>query len=200
MYKQWSQQERCSLETVVLEVEPFVDGFLEAIATVRKHDYIAAKQAEFFKSTRDYLRHGEVIVVADFSENYSFVFQDSVQGVHYNNLRATVDPFAAYTVQDDTVVSINCVIISDALEHNTTTFHAFQRQFIQFLKSKVPELTKIYYFSDGAVSQYKNRFNMINLVFHEIDVGVPAEWNYFATAHGKGPRDGLGGTLKRLAT
>ena len=50
------------------------------------------------------------------------------------------------------------------------------------------------------MSQYKNRYNIINLVFHEIDFGVLAKWNYFATAHGKGPSDGLGGTLKRLAT
>lgn len=41
---------------------------------------------------------------------------------------------------------------------------------------------------------------MINLLFHDHDFGVPAEWHYFATAHGKGPSDGLGGTLKRLAT
>ena len=28
---------------------------------------------------------------------------------------------------------------------------------------------------------------------------MSAEWHFFATSHGKGPCDGLGGTLKRLA-
>lgn len=37
-------------------------------------------------------------------------------------------------------------------------------------------------------------------IFHEKDFGVPAEWHFFSTVHGKGPSDGLGGTLKRLAT
>ena len=32
-----------------------------------------------------------------------------------------------------------------------------------------------------------------------MDFGVEAEWHYFATSHGKSPRDGIGGTLKRLA-
>ena len=57
----------------------------------------------------------------------------------------------------------------------------------------------MYYFSDGAASQYKNRKNFINLCHHEEDFGVHAEWHFFATSHGKGPCDGLGGTIKRLA-
>ncbi|KAE8741782.1 hypothetical protein FOCC_FOCC012690 [Frankliniella occidentalis] len=32
------------------------------------------------------------------------------------------------------------------------------------------------------------------------DFGVAAEWHFHATSHGKGPCDGIGGTIKRLAT
>ena len=55
------------------------------------------------------------------------------------------------------------------------------------------------YFSDGAASQYKNRKNFLNLCFHKSDFGVPAEWHFSATSHGKGACDGLGGTVKCLA-
>lgn len=41
---------------------------------------------------------------------------------------------------------------------------------------------------------------MANLLRHKEDYGLDAEWHFFATSHGKGPSDGLGGTLKRLAT
>ena len=58
---------------------------------------------------------------------------------------------------------------------------------------------KIVYFSDGAASQYKNFKNLKNLCCHKSDFGIDAEWHFFATSHGKGPCDGLGGTLKRLA-
>ena len=40
----------------------------------------------------------------------------------------------------------------------------------------------------------------LNLCNHESDFGMPAEWHFFATSHGKGPCDGIGGTVKRLAT
>ena len=40
----------------------------------------------------------------------------------------------------------------------------------------------------------------MNLSFHEDDFGIPADWNFFATAHGKGCWDGLAGSVKRQAT
>ena len=37
------------------------------------------------------------------------------------------------------------------------------------------------------------------MVNHNDDLGIPAEWHFFATSHGKGLCDRLGGTVKRLA-
>ena len=45
----------------------------------------------------------------------------------------------------------------------------------------------------------KNKYNFTNLLAHEKDFGIAAEWHFHATAHGKGPCDGIGGNLKRLA-
>ncbi len=61
------------------------------------------------------------------------------------------------------------------------------------------QIKKVIYFSDGAASQYKNCKNFINLCYHKDDFCVCAEWHFFATSHGKGPCDGIGGTVKRLA-
>ena len=57
----------------------------------------------------------------------------------------------------------------------------------------------MFYFYYGAAAQYKIRKNFINLCHHEIDFGIPAQWHFSATSHGKGDCDGLGGTVKRLA-
>ena len=43
----------------------------------------------------------------------------------------------------------------------------------------------MYYFSDGAASQYKNKKNLINLTHHFEDFDIEAEWHFFATSHGK---------------
>lgn len=80
--------------------------------------------------------------------------------------------------------------------------HLYQQKFIEFINEnpeKYPAITKIYYFTDGSAAQYKNKKNFMNISQHLKDFHLPAEWNFFATAHGKGPSDGVGGTLKREA-
>ena len=62
-----------------------------------------------------------------------------------------------------------------------------------------PFLEKVFYFSDGSASQYKNLKNLINLLFHHEDFKLQAEWNFFATSNCKHACDGVGGTIKRLA-
>ena len=62
------------------------------------------------------------------------------------------------------------------------------------------QVNKVFYFTDGYSAQYKYRKNFANLTYHKDDFSSDAEWHFFATSHGKGPWDGLGGTVKRLAT
>ena len=40
----------------------------------------------------------------------------------------------------------------------------------------------------------------MNLCYHKEGFGVQAEWHFYATSHGKGQCDGIGGTVKRLAS
>ena len=67
------------------------------------------------------------------------------------------------------------------------------------LKKQCSTPDKIIYFSDGSASHYKNRKNLINLCHHQADFGIKAEWYFSSTSHSKSARDGLGGTVKRLA-
>lgn len=124
-------------------------------------------------------------MIGDFAENYSFVLQDAAQGFHWNNSQATIHPFVAYYVECDILHHISYVVISDCLHHDTVAVHLYQKHLINFLKEKFASLPlKIFYFSDGAASQYKNRKNFLNLCHHASDFGVPAEWHFSATSHG----------------
>ncbi|KAJ8678381.1 hypothetical protein QAD02_014168 [Eretmocerus hayati] len=53
--------------------------------------------------------------------------------------------------------------------------------------------------TDGPKQHFKNRFQMSNLLEHEKDFGIAAEWHFCPTAHGKSGYDGLGATFKREA-
>ncbi|CAF1395943.1 unnamed protein product, partial [Didymodactylos carnosus] len=66
------------------------------------------------------------------------------------------------------------------------------------IKVLVPELEIIDVFSDGAASQFKQRFMFRNLVQLARDFSFDLTWNFFATSHGKGVVDGIGRTVKCL--
>ena len=200
-YKAWVSVDHTTLVTITQTADIFVDSLVEYLLKLRKHDFIAKEQAAFLVEKKSSLQEGEIVVLGDFAENYSFVIQDAVQGFHWNNTQATIHPFVAY--YDDAVRGevcfLNFVIISDSLTHDSVAVHCFVKKLLTFLVTKLT-VKKVYYFSDGAASQYKNKKNFVNLAFHNRDFkNIEAEWHFFATAHGKGPCDGLGGTVKREA-
>ena len=84
-------------------------------------------------------------------------------------------------------------------KHSTAMVYTFLKTLIPLLKETHPQLREITYYSDGCAGQYKNRYNFINLLYHEKDFGIIAHWNFFATSHGKGAADGIPGAMKRSA-
>ena len=74
----------------------------------------------------------------DYSENYSFCIQNSMQAWYFNNTntQATLHPFVVYyksSVESKLQVSSFCVN-SDSLEHVASTVYLFQRKFLEIIK------------------------------------------------------------------
>ncbi|CAF3426200.1 unnamed protein product [Rotaria socialis] len=135
---------------------------------------------------------------SDFSENCSFFIQDAALGFHWTNNQATLHPFVFYFKTDRELRHGSYVLLLECKTHDSIAVHLFQRKLIIFLKEKY-EVLKITYFTDGCAAQYKNCKNFINLCYQEEDFEMTAEWHFFATSHGKGPCDRVGGTVKREA-
>lgn len=58
----------------------------------------------------------------------------------------------------------------------------------------------VHFFSDGPSSQFKNRFMIEYARICQLKYELKSlSWHFFATSHGKGVIDGVGGTLKRMA-
>ena len=90
--------------------------------------------------------------------------------------------------------------MSDDINHDKYSVAAFNRTILEKAMSSVPEkIEKLHIFSDGAGSQFKNRFTLSNILRPHIIHSELKEvdWSFFGTAHGKGPVDGVGGTVKR---
>lgn len=186
--------------TIIKPREEYFEVLVAKLENLKMHHFISKAQGKFMKDKKQTLAVDECLVLADFSENYSFVVQDEVQGHHWVNKQATVHPFVFYYKDQDKLKSHSFCVISDHLEHNSTTVHAFQFQLTNYIKEHHPSINKLIYFSDGAASQYKNKIFFINISFHKEDFGLDVEWHFFASCHGKNACDGVGGTTKRAVT
>lgn len=165
------------------------------------HSFIAKRQSEFLKSCKLNLKSDEFVIISDFSENYSFTIQNETQSWHWANAQCTIHPFSVYFKNEsDDIQHRSVIVIAESLKHDFAAVKLFQNKLLQYLKSTFSVIKKIYFFSDGAGGQYKNRFNFHNLCEMKYSENIDVEWHFFATSHGKGPCDAIGGTLKRLAT
>ena len=97
------------------------------------HDFTAKMQSTFLQQKKEGLKEGEFVVIADFSENFSFVVQDEVQSFHWNNTSATVHPFVCYYRDKGELKSTCYVIISESTQYDTIAVHLFQRKLVDFL-------------------------------------------------------------------
>lgn len=112
----------------------------------------------------------------------------------------TVHPAVSYYRSEDSQVSHKSrVFISDELGHNSATVFAFIKELIPHLKVMLPQIKHIHYYTDSPTSQYRNKTIFYLLSHHKELFGVSTLWNVFEAGHGKGPCDGVGGSIKRMA-
>ena len=198
-FKQWkNDQNKIDLLSCELSIEEFIEEVTAHFDTLRVHHFIAKSKSNFLKDLKEKLKENELIILLDFAENYSFIVQNGVQGYHWNNSQVKLHPIVVYYKKSGILCSKSYCLISDCLNHDTNVVHKFMSVVLNDIRAKRPNATKCIYFSDGAFSQYKNCKNFINLRHHNSDHGLEAEWNFFATSHGKSQCDGIGGTVKRL--
>ncbi|ROL53454.1 Beta-galactosidase-1-like protein 2 [Anabarilius grahami] len=90
-------------------------------------------------------------------------------------------------------------IVSDRLEHDKRSVAAFLTKIVEDIQEEHPAVRVMHIFSDGAASQFKNKFIwcFLSTTFKELFPSLRVQWHFFATIHGKGAVDGVGATVKR---
>ena len=200
VYQQWETTDRCTMRTLVSSPMEYIDILCDAIDNLTSHSYIARCQSRYLITRKNCLDSSSCMVLLDFAENYQFHIQNEIQGFHWNQSQCTIHPVVIYYKMQDKLCTLSLCCISDDLNHDTVFVHELLRQVTTIVSSLSPQIKSIEYFSDGCAGQYKNYKNMLNLCLHQWDFKFSATWSFFATSHGKSPCDGVGGTVKRLAT
>lgn len=195
-YKEWKKVDGYVQKVLVsnVSVEAVIQKISNDMKYFKMHNYIKKIQQHVFADSKSNQKSDSVTMVVDFSENYSTKGQFEVQSSYFGRRQISLFTCVAYIGLD---LEENYLVASDDTTHSKEQVYAYLKLILKDLKSKFPELKNVKLFSDGAPSQFKNRFTIGNLVFAKQDFDLEIEWHFFSTAHGKSSADGIGGIVKR---
>lgn len=135
----------------------------------------------------------------DFAENYKCMYQDEVASAHWKTSSITLFTVMIWFREH----KIPMVIATDNSNHDKTTVLPYTLTVFNLVQELFgDQVKKVSVWTDGPSSQFKNKFicNYIGVILPQMFPDYKIEWNYSATSHGKGAVDGLGGTIKRMAS
>ena len=134
------------------------------------HSYFAECQAQYLNDKKQSLHREEASVLGDFAENYQFLIEDEIQSYHWSKEYCKIHPVIVY-FKDDTgsLRHISICFISNDNSHDTCFVYEVQKTVINYLHELLPQVKKLFYFSDGCGGQYKNYKNFMNLCLHKQD-------------------------------
>lgn len=119
-YKNWIETgTAAALESFEVDSNRFKNVLCKEICELTFHHYVAENQKQYLNYCKNNLAHDTCIILMDFSENYSFIIQQSVQAFYYNNSSATVHPFCLYFKSEENgeIQNVNFCIFSDTKDH-----------------------------------------------------------------------------------
>lgn len=164
------------------------------------HEFRIIHQKNVLKKLTQNLTHEEMLLIIDFSENYSIKYGSEVQAVHFGASREqyTLHTGMLYTLD----FAQGFTTLSQSLRHDPVAILVHLKKILDFYFHQFPTVNKLHFQSDGPTTQYRNR-KMFYLVSQYLPDYYPQidqiTYNFSEAGHGKGPADGIGGSLKKSA-
>ena len=127
--KQWQTADRTALNTMILATDKFIELAVRKLDQLTFHSFIAKSQAQYLKNRKNAIQFDRAIVLVDFSENYSFVVQDEVQGYHWNRNQCTLHSAVVYAKDQNnqSLKAHSFCFMSEDLNHDTGFVYALQQ-------------------------------------------------------------------------
>lgn len=162
-----------------------------------RHIFNIRSQYKTLRYLRKNLTQEEIVAHIDFSENYACKYSTEIQAMHFGGSRNLLSLHTGVLYVADDIIPF--CMVSDCLRHDPAAIWAHLHPILQSVTSG-RKLKSIHFISDGPTTQYRNKNNFYLWATQISNYGFQkSSWNFLEAAHGKGPADGIGATVKRAA-
>ena len=189
-------------KTQKLMVEGSVDElkacFRKALSDMKPHEFRVVHQFKVLHGKKNDLKANEAYLHIDFAENWTAKSLDEIQSAHFGaSLRQIILHTGILYVDGQTT---SFCTVSDHFSHGPCAIWSHLMPLLKKIRSEWPHVDTLHFQSDGPTTQYRNKVNFCLTATIPKMLGFTAVWwNFSEAGHGKGPADGVGAAVKRLA-
>jgi len=196
-YCKWARVEKKVQKiTVTEERSDCVESWKESVKSLKQHIFRKRSQAASLIESKSNLKEGQLLMQVDYSESYKNAEQNEIQSAYFGHTCFSI--FTAccyYKAEEGELMKYPVTITSESNDHSRITSFSCVCKLIKVMEEKIKSIEKVIVWSDGMGAQFRSRFVFM---LSTIDLAIDLEWHYNEAHHGKGPMDGVGGTIKNL--
>ena len=138
------------------------------------HVYIKREQAKYFEKLKTEVTDEKIVLQVDFAENFNMKEQDEIQLTHWNTKPLSM--FTAFVWSKNENISF--ALLSLDVTHDKFVVNAAMQIILNHIKKVLPNVKEISCLSDGAASQFKQRFNFRNLIEISKEHNIDLSWHF----------------------
>ena len=124
-------------------IHDLIDMISNSIDKLTSHSYIAKAQSSHLKLRKENIDENTILVLVDFSENFTFIVQDEIQSYHWCKEQATLHPIVMYYKENGTVKHKSFCVISDELHHDVSMVYQIQTVFLNYVRYIIQRFLKL---------------------------------------------------------
>jgi len=173
--------------------------YKELVQKMKPHVYTILNQYAVLSAKKEKLQQHEVLIHIDFSENWTIKHLSAVQSAHFGASlqQVTLHTGVAYFQNNQT---ISFCSITDNSNHGPTAVWSHLIPVLINIRQNFDQVDTLHIVSDGPTTQYRNRYNFyLASVIPSLLGFQKTWWNFSKDGHEKGPADGVGAAVERLA-
>ena len=183
--------------TVTEERSDCVENWKESVKSLKQPIFRKRSQAGSLIDAKSNLQEGQLLMQVDYSESYKNAEQNEIQSAYFGHTCFSI--FTAccyYKAEEGKQMKYPVTITSESSDHSRIAAFSCVNKIIKLMEEKIKPIKKVIVWSDGMAAQFHSRF--VFMLLSTIDHAIDLERHYNEVPHGKGPMDGVCGTIKNL--
>ena len=195
-FKQWICQDKKKKVMKNLEKSEFYDEWQKMVLELKEHIHRKQIQSSAYNACKTDLVPGEALIHIDYSEFYKNKQQDEIQSAYFGQSTFSLFTGCVYHLNSiGDLAKRPITVFSESSVHSRIAALTCIDLVVKEVEKHI-KLTKAIIWSDGCTAQFRSRFVFKLLSTYRPDLLI--DWHYNEVHHGKGPMDGIGGTIKSV--